>query len=150
MLDWRRRTQSKPDATWLVRALIILVVSLVGLLVFARTDVKDVRYVINYDFPNNCEDYIHRIGHTGRAGMKGTSYTYFTTDNAKQARELIGILREANANVPPQLEEMSMFGGGGGGRSRYGGGGRGRGGGGGGGRYGGHDNGYGGRNSDRW
>ena len=49
--------------------------------------------------------------------MKGTSYTYFTTDNAKQARELIGILREANATVPPQLEEMSMFGGGGGGRS---------------------------------
>ena len=49
--------------------------------------------------------------------MKGTSYTYFTTDNAKQARELIGILREANAQVPPQLEEMSMFGGGGGGRS---------------------------------
>ncbi|EJF56503.1 DEAD-domain-containing protein [Dichomitus squalens LYAD-421 SS1] len=116
-------------------------------------DVKDVRYVINYDFPNNCEDYIHRIGRTGRAGMTGTSYTYFTTDNAKQARELIGILREAKAHVPPQLEEMSMFGGGGGGRSRYGGGGggRGRGGGGGGGRFGGgHDNGYGGRNNDRW
>lgn len=49
--------------------------------------------------------------------MKGTSYTYFTTDNAKQARDLINILREAKANVPPQLEEMSMFGGGGGGRS---------------------------------
>ncbi|OCH94880.1 hypothetical protein OBBRIDRAFT_788878 [Obba rivulosa] len=47
--------------------------------------------------------------------MKGISYTYFTTDNAKQARELIGILREAKANVPPQLEEMGMFGGGGGG-----------------------------------
>ena len=56
--------------------------------------------------------------HLQRAGMKGTSYTYFTTDNAKLARELIGILREANANVPPQLEEMSMFGGGGGGRSK--------------------------------
>lgn len=37
-------------------------------------------YVINYDFPNNCEDYIHRIGRTGRAGRTGTSYTYFTTD----------------------------------------------------------------------
>ncbi|CAA7268160.1 unnamed protein product [Cyclocybe aegerita] len=118
-------------------------------------DVKDVGYVINYDFPNNCEDYIHRIGRTGRAGMKGISYTYFTTDNAKSARELIGILREAKAVVPPQLEEMASFGGGGG-RSRYGGGGRGRGGGGH--RYGGgggHDSGYhGGRNShhggDRW
>ncbi|TBU41333.1 hypothetical protein BD309DRAFT_278112 [Dichomitus squalens] len=69
------------------------------------------RLLQNYDFPNNCEDYIHRIGRTGRAGMTGTSYTYFTTDNAKQARELIGILREAKAHVPPQLEEMSMFGG---------------------------------------
>ncbi|KAJ4487901.1 P-loop containing nucleoside triphosphate hydrolase protein, partial [Lentinula aciculospora] len=112
-------------------------------------DVKDVGYVINYDFPNNCEDYIHRIGRTGRAGMKGTSYTYFTTDNAKQARELVGILKEAKANIPPQLEEMTMFGGGGGrGRGRGGGGGGGgRWGGGGGG--GGGDNGYGGRN-DRW
>jgi len=111
-------------------------------------DVKDVGYVINYDFPNNCEDYIHRIGRTGRAGLKGISYTYFTTDNAKSARELVSILREANAIVPPQLDEMTMFGGGGG-RGRYGsGGGRGRGGGrgyGGGGGYG--D--YGGR-GDRW
>ncbi|TFK98619.1 P-loop containing nucleoside triphosphate hydrolase protein [Pterulicium gracile] len=108
-------------------------------------DVKDVGFVINYDFPNNCEDYIHRIGRTGRAGSTGTSYTYFTTDNAKAARELVGILREAKANVPPQLEEMTMYGGGGGGRGRYGGGGRGRGGGGGGGRYGGGggDSGYG-------
>ncbi|KAJ4463815.1 hypothetical protein C8R41DRAFT_142086 [Lentinula lateritia] len=128
---------------------------------FPWFDVKDVGYVINYDFPNNCEDYIHRIGRTGRAGMKGTSYTYFTTDNAKQARELVAILKEAKATVPPQLEEMTMFGGGGG-RSRFGGGGGGRGGrggggyrgggGGGGGRWGGGgggDSGYGGRN-DRW
>ena len=55
-----------------------------------------------------------------RAGMKGTSYTYFTTDNAKQARELIGILRESKSEVPPELEQMAMFsGGGGGGRSRF-------------------------------
>ncbi|KAG6333331.1 hypothetical protein ID866_5764 [Astraeus odoratus] len=97
-------------------------------------DVKDVGYVI-------------------RAGMKGTSYTYFTTENAKSARELINILREAKATVPPQLEEMAMYSGGGGGRSRYGGGNRSRGGGGGGGgggagRYGGYDNYGGGR--DRW
>lgn len=50
--------------------------------------------------------------------MKGISYTYFTTDNAKSARELIGILREAKATVPPQLEEMAMYGGGGGGRGK--------------------------------
>jgi len=121
-------------------------------------DVKDVGYVINYDFPNNCEDYIHRIGRTGRAGMKGTSFTYFTTDNAKMARELVGILREAQNDVPPQLEEMAMFSGGGGGRNRYGGGGRGgRGGGGGGygrggggGYGGGGGGGYGGGRGERW
>jgi len=124
-------------------------------------DVKDVGYVINYDFPNNCEDYIHRIGRTGRAGSKGVSYTYFTTENAKAARELLTILREAKADVPPQLDEMAMFSGGGGGRGRYGGG-RGRGGGGGGGGrfggghggggYGGGDQGYGGRQGggNRW
>ena len=47
--------------------------------------------------------------------MKGISYTYFTTDNAKSARELVTILKEAKAVVPPQLEEMAMYGGGGGG-----------------------------------
>lgn len=37
-------------------------------------DVKDVRFVINYDFPNQIEDYVHRIGRTGRAGTKGTYF----------------------------------------------------------------------------
>ena len=63
------------------------------------TDVKDIKYVINYDFPNNCEDYIHRIGRTGRAGNKGVSYTYFTAENSKQARELVTILRESKAEM---------------------------------------------------
>ena len=34
-------------------------------------DVKDVSAVVNYDFPNGVEDYIHRIGRTGRAGATG-------------------------------------------------------------------------------
>ncbi|THH10318.1 hypothetical protein EW145_g1411 [Phellinidium pouzarii] len=123
-------------------------------------DVKDVGYVINYDFPNNCEDYIHRIGRTGRAGQKGISYTFFTTENAKSARDLVTILKEAKAEVPPQLQEMALMGGGGGGRGRYGGGGgggrrgggggRGGGGYGGGGGYSGADSGWGGsRGGDR-
>lgn len=43
------------------------------------------------------------------------SYTFFTTENAKSARELLTILKEAKAEVPPQLEEMAQYGGGGGG-----------------------------------
>ncbi|KAH8117723.1 DEAD-domain-containing protein [Phellopilus nigrolimitatus] len=119
-------------------------------------DVKDVGYVINYDFPNNCEDYIHRIGRTGRAGQTGTSYTFFTPDNAKSARDLVKILVEAKADVPSQLQEMVSMGGGGGGRGG-GGGGRGRGGGGGsrgygggGGYSGGGDSGWSRGGGDRW
>jgi ATP-dependent RNA helicase DDX5/DBP2 len=40
-------------------------------------DVKDIKYVINYDFPGSIEDYIHRVGRTGRAGATGSSYTFF-------------------------------------------------------------------------
>ncbi|KAK9730663.1 ATP-dependent RNA helicase dbp2, partial [Basidiobolus ranarum] len=48
-------------------------------------DVKDVKFVINYDFPNNVEDYVHRIGRTGRGGATGASITFFTLENARQA-----------------------------------------------------------------
>jgi len=94
-------------------------------------DVKDVKFVINYDFPNNVEDYVHRIGRTGRAGATGTAITFFTPDNAKCARDLVKVMREAMQEVDPQLEEMARLSGGYGGGSRFGGRGRGRGGGGG-------------------
>ena len=44
-------------------------------------DVKNITHVFNYDYPNNSEDYVHRIGRTGRAGAKGTAITLFTTDS---------------------------------------------------------------------
>ncbi|EFY92383.1 ATP-dependent RNA helicase dbp-2 [Metarhizium acridum CQMa 102] len=91
-------------------------------------DVRNITHVLNYDYPNNSEDYIHRIGRTGRAGAKGTAITFFTTDNQKQARELVNVLQEAKQKIDPRLAEMARFGGGGG--HRYGGWGRGRGGGG--------------------
>ena len=40
-------------------------------------DIEDVTHVINYDLPQTYEDYIHRIGRTGRAGKKGTALTFF-------------------------------------------------------------------------
>ncbi|CAK7242345.1 MAG: ATP-dependent RNA helicase dbp2 [Sporothrix thermara] len=89
-------------------------------------DVRNITHVINYDYPNNSEDYIHRIGRTGRAGATGTAITLFTTDNAKQARDLVGVLQEAKQQIDPRLQEMVRYGGGG--HGRYGGGYRGRGG----------------------
>ncbi|KAI5306179.1 ATP-dependent RNA helicase dbp2 [Ascosphaera pollenicola] len=92
-------------------------------------DVRDITHVLNYDYPNNSEDYVHRIGRTGRAGRKGTAITLFTTDNAKQARDLVNILTESKQQIDPRLAEMVRYGGGGGGGRGWGGRGRGRGGG---------------------
>ncbi|KAF3021894.1 ATP-dependent RNA helicase dbp2 [Neopestalotiopsis sp. 37M] len=89
-------------------------------------DVRNITHVFNYDYPNNSEDYIHRIGRTGRAGAMGTAITLFTTDNSKQARDLVNVLQEAKQQIDPRLQEMVRYGGGGGGR--YGGRGWGRGG----------------------
>ena len=107
------------------------------LLLCFLADVKNVEFVINFDFPNNIEDYVHRIGRTGRAGAKGTAITLFTGSNAKNARDLIQLLRDAEQEIPPALQESARYAPQGGGGSRYsrggfrGGRGRGRGGGGG-------------------
>ncbi|KAM5147815.1 putative ATP-dependent RNA helicase DDX17 isoform 1-T1 [Mantella aurantiaca] len=84
-------------------------------------DVEDVKFVINYDYPNSSEDYVHRIGRTARSTNKGTAYTFFTPGNLKQARELVKVLQEANQTINPKLMQLVDHGrgGGGGGRSRY-------------------------------
>jgi len=92
-------------------------------------DVDDIKFVINFDYPNCSEDYVHRIGRTGRAGAAGTAYTFFTPNNAKQAPDLCNVLKEAKQVISPkllQLEESSR--GMRGGQRRWGGGGRGGGG----------------------
>lgn len=97
-------------------------------------DVKDVKVVINFDFPNAMEDYIHRIGRTGRAGATGTAYSFFTSSDAKKAKQLVEILEEVKQDIPQELRNMSRYvvggsdrgggrGGGYGGRSGGGGGG---------------------------
>lgn len=88
-------------------------------------DVDGIKFVINFDYPNSSEDYIHRIGRTGRCQMTGTSYAFFTPGNSRQARDLVSVLREANQVVNPKLDEMANRGGFGG-RGRWGNGGFGR------------------------
>eukprot|EP01083_Nonionella_stella_P036528 99657_1 len=79
-------------------------------------DVRHIKAVINFDFPNNVEDYVHRIGRTGRADEHGEAYSFFTSDDARKARDLIKVLEEASQEVPGRLREMCTYGGGGGGR----------------------------------
>uniref|UniRef100_A0A671UZP5 RNA helicase n=1 Tax=Sparus aurata TaxID=8175 RepID=A0A671UZP5_SPAAU len=69
-------------------------------------DVEDVKFVINYDYPNSSEDYIHRIGRTARSTNKGTAYTFFTPGNLRQARELIRVLEEARQAINPKLLQL--------------------------------------------
>lgn len=84
---------------------------------FLCVDVDDVKFVINFDYPNCSEDYVHRIGRTGRSSRTGTAYTFFTPNNAKQAQDLVGVLTEANQVINPKLYELSRSSrGGGGGR----------------------------------
>lgn len=71
------------------------------------TDVKDIVCVINYDFPGQVEDYVHRIGRTARAGATGTAVSFFTRENARMAKDLIGVLKEGRQQVPSQLYEMA-------------------------------------------
>lgn len=71
------------------------------------SDVDDVKFVINYDYPNNSEDYVHRIGRTGRCQQTGTAYTLFTTNNAAKANDLVKILQESRQIINPRLLEMT-------------------------------------------
>ncbi|GBN53142.1 putative ATP-dependent RNA helicase DDX17 [Araneus ventricosus] len=81
-------------------------------------DVDDIKFVINFDYPNCSEDYVHRIGRTARSNKSGTAYTFFTTSNSKQANDLIGVLQEANQVINPRLYDIADMSRGGGGRMR--------------------------------
>ncbi|KAI3384404.1 hypothetical protein SNEBB_006943 [Seison nebaliae] len=84
-------------------------------------DVNDIKFVINVDFPNQTEDYVHRIGRTARGSKHGVAYTFFTDKSVRQAKELCNVLKEANQKVPRELEGMGFInpGKGGGSKGRY-------------------------------
>ncbi|KAL8153868.1 hypothetical protein V2J09_011628 [Rumex salicifolius] len=83
-------------------------------------DVKDIKIVVNYDFPTGIEDYVHRIGRTGRAGASGEAYTFFCDQDSKYASDLVKILEGANQKVPQEVRDMASRGGGGMVRRRWG------------------------------
>eukprot|EP00741_Cyanophora_paradoxa_P013374 tig00020684_g12915.t1 len=73
-------------------------------------DVKDIQFVLNFEMPLNIEDYVHRIGRTGRGGATGLAVTFFTQNDARtpgHARGLVHIMREAKQAVPPQLAQLA-------------------------------------------
>nr|XP_009861178.1 DEAD-Box Protein isoform X3 [Ciona intestinalis]BAA36710.1 DEAD-Box Protein [Ciona intestinalis] len=71
-------------------------------------DIPKVEHVINYDMPREIDEYVHRIGRTGRCGNLGRATTFF--DNKKDAnlaRSLVKILSEAQQEVPGWLGECA-------------------------------------------
>ncbi|KAK7379654.1 hypothetical protein VNO80_05118 [Phaseolus coccineus] len=78
-------------------------------------DIPHVAHVVNFELPNDIDDYVHRIGRTGRAGKKGLATAFFNDNNASLARPLADLMQEANQEVPEWLSRYaarSTFGGG--------------------------------------
>lgn len=71
-------------------------------------DVKDITVVLNYDMPNTIEDYVHRIGRTGRAGAKGIAHSFFTKKELALAPDLVDLLAKTNQDIPDALRDLKQ------------------------------------------
>ena len=71
-------------------------------------DVKGVTAVVNYDLANNTEDYVHRIGRTGRAGMKGESFTFITRsgEDTWKTMGIVEVMQKTGQYVAPEIQQM--------------------------------------------
>ncbi len=76
-------------------------------------DIPDVSHVINYDAPHHSEDYVHRIGRTGRAGKTGHALTIATRANSKAIAEIEKLIArkidwQEGAELPPAEEDEAQ------------------------------------------
>merc|ERR1711973_523907 len=76
-------------------------------------DIKDVKHVINYDLPKEIDEYVHRIGRTGRVGNTGKATSFFDpAENSDIAADLVQILGDCQQVVPDYLKDAGGSGGG--------------------------------------
>ena len=67
-------------------------------------DIPQVKHVINYDLPDNIEEYVHRIGRTGRIGNKGQATAFFQKDrDLALARGLVKVLSDVSLSLTPPI-----------------------------------------------
>ncbi len=64
-------------------------------------DIPGVSHVVNYDMPWHPDDYVHRIGRTGRAGRTGTAYSFATPDDAENLANIEKLTRQKIARWTP-------------------------------------------------
>eukprot|EP00474_Spongospora_subterranea_P009094 CRZ09552.1 hypothetical protein [Spongospora subterranea] len=87
-------------------------------------DINNVKVVIQHDLPNTIDDYVHRIGRTGRCGNTGLAISFVNERSKGILRDLLHLMSESNQEIPPWFHELascsggmrSAFGGRGGGR----------------------------------
>ena len=73
-------------------------------------DIKNLILVVNFDCPTHKEDYIHRIGRTGRAGNKGTAITFITKEEEAFAEDIMIAIKISGKIPPPELVQLhEMF-----------------------------------------
>ena len=73
-------------------------------------DIPQVKHVINYDLPNNIEEYVHRIGRTGRIGNKGQATAFFQKDrDLALARGLVKVLSDVSSLSLSQYISLFLF-----------------------------------------
>uniref|UniRef100_A0A8C1LNC3 RNA helicase n=1 Tax=Cyprinus carpio TaxID=7962 RepID=A0A8C1LNC3_CYPCA len=81
---------------------------LVATAVAARgLDISNVKHVINFDLPSDIEEYVHRIGRTGRVGNLGLATSFFNDKNGNITKDLLDILVESKQEVPSWLESQA-------------------------------------------
>ena len=81
---------------------------LINTTVLARgVDIPDVENVINFDLPGDIEEYVHRIGRTGRVGTEGRAFSYFDwVDDGRIQRDLIEILKQYGQKVSELFQPL--------------------------------------------
>nr|KAF6489219.1 DEAD-box helicase 4 [Molossus molossus] len=72
-------------------------------------DIENVQHVINFDLPSTIDEYVHRIGRTGRCGNTGRAVSFFDPESDRHlAQPLVKILSDAQQDVPAWLEEIAF------------------------------------------
>lgn len=69
-------------------------------------DITGITHVINVTFPLTIEDYVHRIGRTGRGGQTGIAHTFFTVNEKGLSGALINVLNDAGVKIPDELRKF--------------------------------------------
>ncbi|RWS14913.1 ATP-dependent RNA helicase DDX3Y-like protein [Dinothrombium tinctorium] len=101
LLDILNASGLKGDGACLTPILVATAVAARGL------DIPNVKHVINFDLPTDIEEYVHRIGRTGRVGNLGLATSFFNEKNRNMAVDLVELLSETNQDVPDWLSNIA-------------------------------------------